>query len=128
MTVLIDSWAWIEYFQGSEPGKRVRNFIEDDHELIVSSINISEVYRWILRFYDESIAEEKREIIRERCFIVDVDERIAIEAAKIKHQLSWGLGDSIVYATARLMEAEVLTGDPDFVGRDGVIFLGSQSR
>lgn len=125
MTVLIDSWAWIEFFQGSGPGKRVGDFIENNHELIVSSINISEVYRWILRFYDENMAEEKREAIRERCFIVDVDEMIAVEAAKIKHQFDWGLGDSIVYATAKQLGAEVLTGDSDFKEKDGVIFLGS---
>ncbi len=125
MTVLIDSWAWIEFFQGSEPGKRVGDFIENNHEMIVSSINISEVYRWILRFYDENTAEEKREAIRERCFVVDVDESIAVEAAKIKHQFGWGLGDSIVYATAKQLGAEILTGDSDFKERDGVIFLGS---
>jgi predicted nucleic acid-binding protein len=125
LTVLIDSWAWIEFFRGSEPGKRVEDFIDNNHELIVSSINISEVYRWILRFYDESTAEEKREAIKERCFIVDVDEGIAVEAAKIEHKFSWGLGDSIVYATAKQRGAEVLTGDSDFKDRDGVIFLES---
>lgn len=93
--------------------------------MIVSSINISEVYRWILRFYDESMAEEKREAIRERCFIVDVDEGIAVEAAKIKHKFAWGLGGSIVYATAKQRRAKVLTGDSDFRDRDGVIFLES---
>jgi predicted nucleic acid-binding protein len=123
LTVLIDSWAWIEYFQGSETGRRVRDYLEDDPELIVSSINISEVYRWILRFYDENAAESKREAIKERCVVVDVDEMIAVAAAKIKHQFGWGLGDSIVYATARQLGAEVLTGDSDFKGRDGVIFL-----
>jgi toxin FitB len=123
---LIDSWAWIEYFQGSETGIRVRNFLEDDEELIVSSINISEVYRWILRFYDEKAAEAKREAIKERCIVVDVDETIAVEAAKIKHRFGWGLGDSIVYSTAKLVGADVLTGDSDFMGKDGVMFLEKQ--
>jgi predicted nucleic acid-binding protein len=120
---LIDSWAWIEYFQGSDTGKKVRDFLEDDQELIVSSINISEVYRWILRFYSENVAEDKRKAIKDRCVVVDVDEMIAVEAAKIKHQFGWGLGDSIVYSTAKFMGAEVLTGDPDFLGKEGVIFL-----
>jgi len=52
--------------------------------------------------------EEKRGAIRERCFIMDVDETIAFEASKIEHSLSWGLGDSIICVTARLMAAEVL--------------------
>jgi predicted nucleic acid-binding protein len=54
-----------------------------------------------------------------------VDEGIAVEAAKIEHKFSWGLGDSIVYATAKQRGAEVLTGDSDFKDRDGVIFLES---
>ena len=40
---------------------------------------------------------------------MDVDETIAFEASKIEHSLSWGLGDSIICVTARLMAAEVLT-------------------
>jgi hypothetical protein len=34
---------------------------------------------------------------------------IAVEATRIKHRLKWGLGDSIVYATARREAASVLT-------------------
>lgn len=124
MTVLIDSWGWIEYFKGSENGDLVRSYLEDSGELIVSSVNISEVYRWFLRFYSENDAEEIRAAIKERCLIIDVDETIAVEAAKIKHKFAWGLGDSIVYATAMQRGAEVLTGDSDFRDRDGVIFLG----
>jgi predicted nucleic acid-binding protein len=121
---LIDSWAWIEYFKGCENGDRVRPYLEDNRELIVSSINISEVYRWFLRFYGENDAEETRVAIKGRCLIIDVDETIAVEAAKIKHQFGWGLGDSIVYATAKQLGAEVVTGDSDFKEKDGVIFLG----
>ncbi len=34
------------------------------------------------------------------------------------------LADAIVYATARRMGADVLTGDPHFRGRRGVVYLG----
>ncbi|HHF55597.1 MAG TPA: type II toxin-antitoxin system VapC family toxin, partial [Thermoplasmatales archaeon] len=50
MTVLIDSWAWIEYFRGSEYGGKVKKYIEGKEKAIISAINIAEVYRWILRF------------------------------------------------------------------------------
>jgi predicted nucleic acid-binding protein len=123
LTVLIDSWAWIEYFQGSNAGKAVMGYLDDDQELIISAINLSEVYRWILHFYDERIAEEKKTAMKERCLLIDVDEEIAVEAARIKHRLKWGLGDSIVYATARREAASVLTGDSDFKGQNDVIFL-----
>jgi predicted nucleic acid-binding protein len=123
LTVLIDSWAWIEFFQGSNAGAAVMAYLDDDQDLIISAVNLAEVYRWILHFYDERIAEEKKAAMKERCLLIDVDEEIAVEAARIKHRLKWGLGNSIVYATARREAASVLTGEGDFQGQNDVIFL-----
>ncbi len=124
MTVLIDSWAWIEYFKGSEAGAKARKIIEGDEESIVSTINLAEVYQWILRFYGEKTADEKIEVIKKRCFVVDVDPEIAIASAMIKHDMEFGLGDAIVLATARRENAKVLTGDPDFENLEDAVWLG----
>nr|CBH36731.1 conserved hypothetical protein containing PIN domain [uncultured archaeon] len=124
MTVLIDSWAWIEYFRGSKAGEQIKGVIEDSEEkMVISTINIAEVYRSILRFYSEDFAEEKIEAMKQRAFVCDVIEEIAVEAAKIKHKKKWGLGDSLIYATAKKEGARVLTGDPDFKDVEGVIFI-----
>ncbi|KAF5415404.1 MAG: tRNA(fMet)-specific endonuclease VapC [Candidatus Methanophagaceae archaeon] len=124
MTVLIDSWAWIEYFRGSKAGEQIKGVIEDSEEkMVISTINIAEVYRLILRFYSEDFAEEKIEAMKQRAFVCDVIEEIAVEAAKIKHKKKWGLGDSLIYATAKKEGARVLTGDPDFKDVEGVIFI-----
>ena len=123
MTVLIDSWAWIEYFRGSKSGEKVKKYIEGKEKAIISAINIAEVYRWILRFYDEKIAEEKIEVMKERCFVIPVDEEIAVMAAKIKHEEKLGLGDAIIYATAKKEKAILLTGDSDFRNKKNVIFI-----
>ena len=123
MTVLIDSWAWIEYFKGSKAGEKARKYIEGKGKTIISAINIAEVYRWILRFYNEKIAQEKIDVMKERCFIIPVDEEIAIMAAKIKHEEKFGLGDAIIYATAKKENAFVLTGDSDFKDKENVIFI-----
>jgi len=124
LTVLIDSWAWIEYFRGSKAGEQIKGVIEDSEEkMVISTINIAEVYRSILRFYSEDFAEEKIEAMKQRAFVCDVIEEIAVEAAKIKHKKKWGLGDSLIYATAKKEGARVLTGDPDFKDVEGVIFI-----
>ena len=123
MTVLIDSWAWIEFFLGSGAGKVVSGHIDSDQDLIISAINIAEVYRWILRYYDESTADEKKCAMLDRCTLINVDENIAVEAARIRNTLKWGLCDSIVYATAKQEGAKVLTGDSDFRGKEDVLFI-----
>jgi predicted nucleic acid-binding protein len=76
----------------------------------------------------ESRAEERKTFIVSRCAVVPVDSRIAIEAAKIDVEMKsrvkgWGLADSIVLATARLVNAVVLTGDEHFRGMEDVELL-----
>ncbi len=38
--------------------------------------------------------------------------------------MKWGIGDSIVYATARREGAMLMTGDPHFKGVKDVVYLG----
>ena len=123
LIVLIDSWAWIEYFKGSKAGERARKYIEGKEKAIISTINIAEVYRWILRYYNEKIAKEKINVMKERCFINPGDEEIAVMAARIKHEEKLGLGDAIIYATAKKEGAILLTGDSDFKDKENVIFI-----
>jgi hypothetical protein len=46
-----------------------------------------------------------------RCNLIPVDEAIAIKGAKFRHERDWGLEDALIYATATLGGAKVLTGD-----------------
>lgn len=129
MTVLVDSWGWIEYFKGSAYGEKVRELIENSREkVIVSAINIAEVYNSFLRDFpypdNERRAEASREAIRQRSYIFEVDENIAVESARLKHKMKWGIGDSIVYATAKREGATLMTGDPHFKGVKEVVYLG----
>lgn len=122
---MIDSWAWVEYFKGSRAGAKARAVIEDEEKAVISTINLAEVYRWVLRFYGEDAAEEKIGVMKQRCFVVDVTEEIAVKCAKIKHERGMGLGDAIILATANQEAAKVVTGDPDFKGLEGVVYLGA---
>lgn len=126
MTVLIDSWAWIEYFKGTRSGARVRTYIEGDEDAIVSAVNVAEVYRWFLKDHDEPAAEDGRSVLRARATIVPLDESIAVAAALARHVHRWGLGDAVVYATARARDARILTGDPDFKKLPDTIFIGNE--
>ena len=123
--VLIDSWCWIEYYKGTANADAVAKYIEGDMMAYVSAINLSEIYRWFLLSYTEKEANSALKDIKDRCFIVPVDERIAIVGAKIKHEFKWGLGDSLILATAQSINAKVVTGDPDFQRVPEAIFVGN---
>jgi predicted nucleic acid-binding protein len=125
MTVLLDSWTWIEYWKGGKLSKAAAEHIEGDEEAVVSTINISEVYFWVARYYEETTAAEKLKTVEKRCSIVEVDKEIAINAAKIKLESKLGLAESLIMATARQVRAKVVTGDMDMKGLKEVNFLPS---
>ncbi|MBI3051113.1 type II toxin-antitoxin system VapC family toxin [Candidatus Woesearchaeota archaeon] len=120
---MIDSWAWIEYFNGSEVGRSMEKYFGNE-KVIVSSINIAEVFRHLLAKKGLSQAEDAASYMLGVSFMVPMGARIAVEAAKIKHQKKWGLGDSIVLATALEHKATVVTGDSDFKSEANVVYLG----
>ncbi len=123
MTVLIDSWAWIEYWKGGQYAKNAAKYIESDEEAYVSTVNLIEIYSWFTRYYGENIAKDRIETIEKRVYIIPLEKRIAIDAAKLKIKHKLGIADSIVLATARDVEGNVITGDPDFKGIEGVKLL-----
>ena len=65
-----------------------------------------------------------RDTIKDRCLIAPVDEEIAVEAAKVRHRVQLSLGDSIIVATARKLDAKVVTGDKELKGMKEVLFIG----
>jgi len=127
LTVLIDSWAWIEYWKGGKLAGEAASYIDGDEESAVSAINLAEVHLAIARSYDEATAGEKVATMEKRCHVVPVDRDIAIEAAKIKKKEKLGLADALILATARQVGGRVVTGDPDLKPFKDVIFIGGRT-
>lgn len=110
---LVDSSGWLEYFAD---GKNAKNFaapIQDTKNLIVSAINIYEVFKKVLFQTDENSALQAIAIMQQAT-VVDVDSQIGIEAAKISTEYSVPMADSIIIATARSHNATIWTQDADF--------------
>ena len=123
MTVLVDSWAWIEYFKGSTPGLKAGEIIESGRKLLLSTINISEIYFFLLR-NKPAEADKLINFVLSSSFVISIDSRIALKAAKIKQIQKLGLADAIVIATAEENNATILTGDDDFKNSKNVIYIG----
>ncbi len=123
MTVLVDSWAWIEYFKGTTAGEKARRCIEGDEKVIVSAINVAEVRLFLLR---HKRAEEGKLIrfLLNTSFPVPISTEIALQAAEAKHEKNFGMADAIVLATAKLHDAKIVTGDDDFKGEEAAIYIG----
>ena len=122
MTVLLDSWAWIEYTRRSPRSEKVRPYIEGDELTITSAINVAEVHRFFLANRPRE-ANHYLSFILARANVIPIDTEIATKAATICVEKKMGLSDAIVLATAQIQNARVVTGDHDFQNEKNVEFI-----
>lgn len=117
---VIDAYAWIEYLDGSEKGKKVAGIIEDDaNEIFTSSATVAEVVGKVIR-RDQDI-KVALNYINNFSTVHDITQEIGISAAQIhfeskKKVKNFGMLDAFVAATAKNLNAKILTGDNDFRG------------
>jgi len=128
MKYVIDSYAWIEYFMGTRMGETVKSLIENSEEKYTPTICLAGVYGKTLKVESQELAEKQRAYIKEKSALVVLDETIAVESARLNIKMrkeidGWGLADSIVYATATVKKAEVVTGDEHFKKLKNVLFI-----
>ncbi len=124
--MLLDSFAWMEYFMGTNKGEKVKRSAEGNSQLYTSPIVIAEIYSKSLR--TDGNAQERTDFIMKRCAVVTLDEKIAIEAAKIHAENKvktpdFGLADAIILASARSRNMKVLTGDSHFKNFNDAVIL-----
>jgi len=125
MEIVFDTYAWVEYFCGTEKGKVVEKYLLQ-HEIITPSIVLVELsYKAVKGSWN---FRELLEFIKARSLIADMNEEIIIQSGLVyanmrKKQSHFSLVDAIILTTALIKNAIILTGDKDFVGLDNVIFL-----
>ena len=86
------------------------------------AITIFEVFRAVLRRRDESAALQAAAQMRQGR-VVDLDDTLAMEAARLSIEHALPMADSIILATARSADAVLWTQDADFEGIAGVRFF-----
>ena len=125
--LVMDSWAWMEYFEGSPVGKRIRDKIIDErNEIFTHAVSIAEIISKVRR--REKDVDTAWKAITTLSRVTKSDEIDSKETgllhAKIKSKSpNFGLADASVLSAARKLKAKVLTGDPDFKGIDDAIFI-----
>lgn len=134
MKIVIDTYAWIELLIGSERGNKVKELIENAEEVYTPSTVLAETARKFLREgADEKTITVWLEIITSASVITQIDSTTALEAAKCQLELAKkaimskqntpSLFDAIVYATARINQCKILTGDEHFKNLPETIWI-----
>jgi predicted nucleic acid-binding protein len=124
---VVDSSGWIEFFTGGSFARRFEPYLADDGEVLTPTIVLYEVYKLVRRERTEEDALRAAAALK-RTTVVPLTDSIALVAADLALELGLAMADAIVYATARLHGAEVITSDEDFEGLPGVKYFGKKKR
>lgn len=123
--MLIDSYAWIEFFQGSEKGEKVECILKFT-ECFTSIVSIAEIIEWC--FKNNRDYQDRINRIKTLSKIINLNEEIVELAGKFnflnkKKIKGRGMLDSLIYSTALIYNLKVLTGDRHFKELDNVEML-----
>ena len=116
---VVDSSGWIEYLVEGPNAAFFEGPLHDAENLLVPSISILEVYRYVLRERGRQDALAVAASMRHGR-VLELDESLAIEAAEIGITHGLPLADSIIYASAMAHEAMLWTQDAHFEGLEAV--------
>lgn len=129
VTMLLDSWAWMELFTKSRGASRVARILDEAPTVYTCPTVVAEVYLNVARRKDEATARRMVARVVDEAVFLPHDEEQAFTAGPIftaqrRRSKDFPLSDAWVLAAARAHGLRVLTGDPHFEGLADVEFLG----
>ena len=118
-TKILDSWALMALFNDEPVAEQVEKILEqaatEKYKLLMSVINWGEIYYSVMRGSSASMAEQKRrEIDAMPVELVDADQHLTRQAAIYKATCKMSYADCFAAALAKIKNAELITGDPEF--------------
>ena len=110
---LIDSCVWAEVLLGTPTGLAFKPLLPPPGQLLVSTMVLYEVSKWLLRTMDPQAADQViATLLTAR--VVEPTVTIALHAAEISKVYKLHALDALIYATALEHDAELVTCDAHF--------------
>lgn len=124
---LIDTYAWVEYFIGSDKGRVVKRLVEgENHIIFTPECCLAELKGWAMR---ENIDFETiYQIVRKLSGIQCITTNDWLDAASIrsdmrKNMKDFGMMDALIVAQQKRLGCNIVSGDLHFKNMDNTLFL-----
>ena len=121
---VVDSSGWVEYFARGKNAKFFISPVQDLDNLLVPTICMYEVFKRLALDIGEESALQAVGIMSSGR-VIELDRKIALDAAQISLDLKLAMADSIILATARAHDATLWTQDEHFKDIEGVRYIGT---
>lgn len=127
MLYIIDSYAWVEYFLGSQKGEALKKlFLDEKNHFAIVECCLAEIQGWALK--NKQDFDSLFRVIRANSTVLPLTEHDWIDAGKErfeqrKTQKDFGLIDAIILIKQQELHSFLVTGDKHFKGKKDVVFL-----
>jgi len=118
VTIVLDSWAVLRFLENAQPAADLVAALLDDQRPLMSWINLGEVHYVVRRAHGEDAAMETVRDLRDVLDVRLPDERIVLDAARIKADHPMAFADAFGAALAIAERATLWTGDPELLVAD----------
>ena len=117
--IVLDSFAVLVYLQAEKGAQQVKELLHQAANgqltVLMAVINLGEVYNITSRVYGQERAEEVLAMLKHLPIkLVVVDEKLALEASRIKAKYPLSYADAFAVTLAQHHGIPVVTGDPEF--------------
>jgi len=119
-TRVLDSWAILEWMSSRQPatdmvGKLLAEAEAGQTRLLMSAINVGEVYYFLMKHHSQDLAESWRESSRTLPATIEVPTAEDIwSAASLRGRFAIACADAFAAALAQKYNCPLVTGDPEF--------------
>ncbi len=114
--MLLDTSAWIEFFEGTDKGKRVKEVL-GQNKCYTSIVSLAEITNWSLKYRKDTAF--LIDTMQKLSSIINIDNGISVLAGQLnferkKINKKWGMLDSFILATGMTYNLKLLVKDSDF--------------
>ena len=124
--MVVDTSIWIEWLMDSPLKAEISALFPETKQCIVPTIVQLELDKWLTREVGETEADQVI-AYTQNCTVVALDTKIALHAAELNRQYKLATADAIVYATALIHNADLLTCDAHFENLPHVVYIKKTS-
>ncbi len=116
---VLDAHSLLAYLEGEDGKEKVISVLDEvaegDAEAFLSVVNWGEVWYIAFREGGENRAGQYQDALSELGIqVLDADQEVTLVAARFKGSHKMSHADAYAAATAKLKNAQLVTGDPEF--------------
>jgi predicted nucleic acid-binding protein len=111
-----DTRFFLEHYYSQEASmlRKTRDAIKKAKERFISAIVLHEIYWLTVETEGQETAALRATLLEKDFKVVKVDAEIAKSSAQLRHKYHLNMADSIIAATALMLQATCLSDDPHF--------------